>query len=534
MVFGAIIGAITGSISQSQELDRQEDIARDRLEYDRAIYDWQNTVANTQYEYDVMRTNALREAEAQAAGDYVEYQRKLIDQAVQNYSINSKALIDQFVTGENIRSQQETTLFNQRQGTFRQNLVEQMRQGVVRQDQARLQGQGDTYREVGAQQLLGLRAAEVSRQASYEANQSALDMVEQVRQYANQTNQLAARSNLQRTNLERETSELLGTLALEEQADYFGWQLESIAAMARDGQIGARAMGGQGAGTTSKRLAIESAQALGRTWAQQTVRARGRDLRVRVASEAFSKGLAAQFAQTTLEMEDLGARAAYEVQSRTARQKNIVGAAGEQLEQTRIQSGLSRDIYGVAMRGNQLSFDDAMGAMRFALTSTKRDAKADQDLMRQVTIPGFKLARRQGKRELQSLFLQTQSVFDRASIPYRPTLYFDPVAPIPGPSPERSGTANFSSPGFGTILAGNLASGAANQLATSISNGTLFGGNRNLFPTSGSAGFNPAAFTGGMNFGISGLSGATDFSSSFGGGASTSFNPGAFSMDLGF
>ena len=76
-----------------------------------------------------------------------------------------------------------------------------------------------------------------------------------------------------------------------------------------------------------------------------------------------------------------------------------------------------------------------LGAMRYGADKYQRDANYNLDVFKELTIPGFELANRQGQRELESLYIQTQSTIDQASQPFRESIYFDPLEPIKGLKP---------------------------------------------------------------------------------------------------
>lgn len=495
----AIFGAASQSSAQSRQEAQQRAIADDRLKYDQEIYDWQNLVASTQYGFDKMRTQALRDADAQYGADYARQQEAVIEQAVENYAINRQAIVDQFIKGEALRAKQDQLEFRQANRVADRNLVEQMRQqaNAQRANSLAMAAAGDTVQT--EQELLGLQATEVARQSTYEAAINGLQMVETVREFMQQGKLIRNASDARARGAERSISELMGSLAIEEGTDNFGWQLKQLEGMLSDGVLEARGAA-QGSGATARRLSISAAQALGRTWGEQVLRSRSRGLRVNLANEFLNKDLATQSAGDVLRLEDLQARAGIAMQTGSLRNKNIQGGARSALGQLGTRSKQSMNTFQSAMDRGQLDFGNSMGAQRFALESYTQDWQQRQKVMSKLTIPTYALARRQGIREAQGLYLRTKGTINNASLPYRGQVIFDPIAPIPGPAPQQSGAANFSSPGFGQILAGNLAQAGGQALAQNLPN--LFG--NNLFPTSNSNSWNfnqSLGFTSGMNFG---------------------------------
>ncbi len=541
--FGAVIGGLTSLIggasqaaSQRAEIRRQEAIAQDRLDFDRRVYDWQNLVSQTQYQYDQMRVDALRAADAQAGADYARQQEMLIEQAVANYEINQGAIVDRYIKEERLRAKQDQIEFRNANRVAERNLREEMRRQRVAQKANDIQMQAATDENVIQQDRLGLEASEIARRSSYEAAQNGLRMAEQVRSFMQQGRIINNAADLAARRAEAQVSEVMTSIALEEGADNYGWQLQQIQAMLEDGQVGAMMSARQGGGATARRLSIASAQALGRTWGQQVLNSRSRGVRVNLINDLINKQLATESAGQVLQLQNLQDQAAYSVATGKLANTNIIQGARQALRGTEIQSDASMKAFARAMERGQLQFDDSQGAQAFALKAFAQDWRQRNRVMSELKIPSYRLARRQGVREAQSLFLRTKSVFDQASIPYRGGVFFDPVAPIPGPGPEQSGTANFQSPGFGQIVASNLAGAAGQAVAGQLGNmlqGNLFsGGGSSVGQSFNSVSFNPSTFNSGFNSGFDigpALSIAQGLGTNLGGVGNVNFNPGAFS-----
>jgi len=523
-VGSAIFGAASQASAQRREVERQEAIARDRLAFDQKVYDWNNLVSQTQYQYDLLRTEALRTADAQYGADYIAQQERVIEQAVENYMINRQAIADQFIKSEALRAKKDQLEFQQANLVADRNLVEQMRQQANAQkaNQLNMQVAGDSLSI--QQEQLGLRATEVARQSSYEAAINGLQLAETVRGFLQTGKEIRNAADVRARGAERAISEVMGSIAIEEGTDNFGWQLSQVQAMLEDGVLEARGAA-QGSGKTAQRLAISSAQALGRTWGQQVLRSRSRGLRVNLANELLNKELATQSAGDVLRLEDLQARAGFQITTSSLRNENILGGARNALDQTEVASRQQMNVFRDAMDRGELSFDDSMGAQQFALKAYTQDWEQRQKVLKQLTIPSYNLARRQGIREAQGLYLRTKGTIENAAMPYRGQMIFDPIAPIPGPGPEQSGTANFSSPGFGQVLAGNLAAAGGKALAEALP-GFLQG---NLFPNSGGSNwdFNASpSFTSGIDFSNTAFGSVTSSAPNFSPTTSLAFTQG--------
>ena len=55
---------------------------------------------------------------------------------------------------------------------------------------------------------------------------------------------------------------------------------------------------------------------------------------------------------------------------------------------------------------------------------------------KELTLPSFDLAQRQGQREMKSLIQGTKNTLREASMPYNDAIIFDPLKPIKGLKPE--------------------------------------------------------------------------------------------------
>jgi hypothetical protein len=83
-----------------------------------------------------------------------------------------------------------------------------------------------------------------------------------------------------------------------------------------------------------------------------------------------------------------------------------------------------------------LQMDDAIQGMKFSKRAYNRDSNYNLDVFRDLTMPSFELANRQGGRELDALYIQTEGKINEASMPFRESIWFDPIKPIAGLKPE--------------------------------------------------------------------------------------------------
>ena len=372
-VFGALgIGqSFLGGMSQQAAADaqnaEQERIAK--AQFRRSMQEWriQNKRDTVQWYWDRARIEQLRFNEKQTALDQATYGAKLISAATENLAINSQALYDKFVVEER------------------------------------------------------LRGTQVGLDYQYTTNKLAADSTEAIRQYMQNINQTALQSNATVAKLTTDTQELLASLALEEQRDYLGWQINLLAAAAKDSEAKAVASARQGGSNTSRKLAVQAAQQLGRTWAELDQRATGRDVKLGILNSTMKNDVSRQLGQYALTMQD-------------------------ETEKIKYTNRRYVSDYGLA-----------------------------KSQMESLTIPSFQLAENQYGREIRSLQLQTRQAFDEATTKYREQTFFDPLKPVAGLRPQYIAPTAIAGPSAASVIGNAFISGI--QGAASVSDPkTWFGG----------------------------------------------------------
>ena len=373
LAFAAInVGqSIFGSMSQQASADaqnaEQERIARAQFKRAEKEYEIQQKRDMTQWAWDRARIEQLRFNEKQTALDQASYGAKLISAATENLAINSQALYDKFVVEEQ------------------------------------------------------LRGTQVGLDYQYTTNKLAADSSEAIRQYMQNINQTALQSNATVAKLTTDTQELLASLALEEQRDYLGWQINLLSAAAKDSEAKAVASARQGGSNTSRKLAVQAAQQLGRTWAELDQRATSRDVKLGILNSTMKNDVSRQLGQYALTMQD-------------------------ETEKIKYTNRRYVSDYGLA-----------------------------KSQMESLTIPSFQLAENQYGREIKSLQLQTRQAFDEATTKYREQTFFDPLKPVAGLRPKYIAPTAIAGPSTASVIGNAFLSGI--QGAASVSNPTTwFGG----------------------------------------------------------
>ena len=363
----SLLGSAGEQAAADAQNAEQERIAK--AQFRRSMQEWrvQNKRDQTQWIRDRARIEQLRINQKQTAKDQATYGAKLISAATENLAINSQALYDKFVVEER------------------------------------------------------LRGTQVGLDYQYTTNKLAADSSEAVRQYMQNINQTALQSNATVAKLTTDTQELLASLALEEQRDYLGWQINLLSAAAKDSEAKAVASARQGGSNTSRKLAVQAAQQLGRTWAELDQRATSRDVKLGILNSTMKNDVSRQLGQYALTMQD-------------------------ETEKIKYTNRRYVSDYGLA-----------------------------KSQMESLTIPSFQLAENQYGREIKSLQLQTRQAFDEATTKYREQTFFDPLKPVAGLRPKYIAPTAIAGPSTASVIGNAFLSGI--QGAASVSDPSKwFGG----------------------------------------------------------
>ena len=362
-----LIGGLFGGSSQRSQAAAQNAAAKKAAErqFKRATQEWEIDFAqkSAQWQWDKARIQQLKFNEKQTAADYKTYQARLIDAANNNLRINKGALYDKYVTEEQLR------------GT-----------------QVGIEYTATTNR-------LGAESSEV------------------LRQYLSQINLAAMQGDTLTSKVTGESQELLSSLALDEERDQLGWQINQLAAMAKGAEDKGASIVRQGGGATAQRLAMDAGNQLGRMYGELVMKSQDRDLKVALMNRTMKDTVSKELGQLALQMQD--------------------GA----------------------------------DKMRYTTSKYATDYDLTKQQLEKLTIPSFGLASRQYQRELDSLQLQTQQVYDQASQPYRKQKYMMPNEPIKGLKPQMISPTQVSAPSWGSIIGNSILSGAQSAMKFTTPNG---------------------------------------------------------------
>jgi hypothetical protein len=357
----ALLGGIFGGLGKQANAKTQNRIKdaqyKNQKAQANAQYEIEKSRAAQQWAWDMARTEQLRQVEAQSAVDAAERGALVIESAIENYEINEGALRDQYVVQERLRAEATGMEFDYGQQKLNDDIARQTA-GYMRSIQQR-----------------GLEAAVTTSQA------------------------------------ERTADELQQSLLLDQQKDYLTYNVQKAAALLKDSGAKARYSARQGGGVTSKRLAMDAGQKLGRLAAELEYKSRDRSNRLAMLNKSM-----------------------------TGETANRLGILALQAE------------------------DDA-NAMQYSIDRFGANSTLQRNQLENLTIPTFALGERQYGRELRALEVQTDATITQAQQPYRQKEYMDPVKPIAGLRPSTLPPIPIAGPSTLSVIGNSLMAGVQGAMS---------------------------------------------------------------------
>ena len=250
-----------------------------------------------------------------------------------------------------------------------------------------------------------LRATQDELSLNYDMGVLGIEANDRLRGYmtAIQDNALRAQQESLAANRQMET--LIKNQVLDGQLDTLQRDIQFAASLADRGAAKASGLGRGTSATTAKSLQMNAAKTLGRSFGELLVRQRERKNSIATMNATM--------------------------QGETAR-------------------GLAR----YALASGRAMSDAQSSNKRLALDSNNR-----LDSFERLTMPGYKLAARQGQRELDSLFLRTEGQLDEARIPYRENIIFDAQKPLPSMFVNIEGPTYRQPESAGSVIGGAVVDG---------------------------------------------------------------------------
>jgi hypothetical protein len=140
--------------------------------------------------------------------------------------------------------------------------------------------------------------------------------------------------------------------------------------------------------------------------------------------------------------------------------------------QTRIgiYNGSMQGEVATRMGSYALSMMDNAQRMKYSSGKYSRDGNNALNTFKELTIPSFELAAKQGGRELESLHIGTEARINDASMPFRESIIFDPIEPIAGLKPDYYAPTKVYEPTGVDIALGAIQSGYQGAMSMSYQN----------------------------------------------------------------
>ena len=262
------------------------------------------------------------------------------------------------------------------------------------------------------------------------ASQAQLNRIQSQTEIANYLLDVQTNANAQSQLMlqqDQEIGQLLDSIATDVMVERFEQDLTMVASMVEEGQTSARANVRLGGSSTSRQLAMNTAKALGRTYGEMKVNQQDRNNRVAQQNMA-NKGNALRM---------------YEAALNTAKIRNAGQLASETADIR--QSQLANSFSGVRLDAQQINTEQTYS----------------ENVYKDLTVPGFELANKQGKRELEALNLSAYNDLVTVGMPYRDPIIFEPQRALPGLQPYGAGPTMESKQSMGSTI-GSTVIGAAN------------------------------------------------------------------------
>ena len=331
----------------------------------------------TKYAWDVAKVEAQRYQDKVRKAQYEQRMGWMTEAALTNLSINSEALFDKYVIEEGLRAKQEGIAFD------------------------------DTMLGLANQQATAMYELQnQSAQVANAAQQAQIATTQQVAGYVNAVKQRALEASQLVAGVENDAVALQSELTLDAASDTIQRDIQMVSAIEETSRQRAVLSARQGGSKTAQRVSQNKMQELGRSYSQLALNRQKRGAQ----SAQFNSSMgvnAMRMSQIGLQMQSAVDSIKY---SKDAYASKVAGFGLQQL--------------GLMNKGLGMSAEFS------------RQAGTTMAKFRELTLPSFALAQRQGNREFRSLLQSTTNTLREASMPYNEAIIFDPLKPIKGLKPE--------------------------------------------------------------------------------------------------
>lgn len=374
-------------------------------------------VNNINYAWKLAETEAIRFSQAQEKSDYDFVMGRMADSALASLGINEEAIFDQYFTAENLRAEQEQLGLDFELGRLSDK-------------------SGNETSKISNE--LAYQMADLANTSNFQVDKLRLETNDAVRSYITKIKDNAMQARASSMAQNRKLEALIQSQVIDGQMDALQRDISFATSLADRGQLKASGLGRGVSAKTARSLQMNKAKELGRSYGELLLKQRKRKNSLASMNAAMQGEVAESLGRFALDsskaMQDIGsAEERFEM--------------GKQFEVNRFNQTGSYQLGEASRAGN------------YAINTARREGTYRTDVFEKLTIPGFKLAGRQGERELESLFIETQGVLDRANMPYRESIIFDPQKPLPGLYTNVTPPTYKSKPGVGSLIADAVVGG---------------------------------------------------------------------------
>ena len=413
---GGLFGGFEQQNAQQDANKMQEKMAEARFERDIQQWEINRYTDLVNYNWQVATVAAQRYQERVKEADYNTRMGLIIDNAVENLTLNAEALYDTYVVEEQLRATQVA----ERLGTER--TLDAIQVGTR-----------------------GLIAGIQSRQVRQSAKRANMQSLETVRQYMNSIKDKALQSAAAVNRKEEEGAAIVEELVSLQNIDTLKRDAQYVTALVTGSKAAAAATARQGGSNTSKRLALDAMQRFGRSYGELVAVQSDRKRRLGVFNSAMQGSFGDEMARMSLAIQE----------------------DAEKIKYTKKQNRQNRREFRLQQLGIKKQFQGELDAY------TTRNESAFRQFY-DLTLPGFDLAQRAGAREANALIKSTVNTIKGASVPYRPAIIFDPLEPIAGLKPEYMAPTPVPVKSWGSIMTdafiGGVKGAAANTYTDAAGN----------------------------------------------------------------
>ena len=404
-------------------------IARDQ--YARAQVEYEISLQQdaTNYAWDLARTEAQRFMDNQRAADYKTSQMNLYDQALDNLTLNTSALLDKYELEEGLRAKQTQNSMKELSDTSKLTRAAAVAKAKVDRKGVKLDeklNRASTLRNDIKYQNQRKNLATQARANAEQSNAAVRQYLTSVKSRRLEGQALVSGLENQISSLQAEQTNEMSTKQLERNIRVVASMMDQGAARASSGQRG-------GGSATARRLAMNDAQKLGRSYGEIQMLKQKQGYQI----ESMNADMAGEKA---LKLKQLARLMQGDVeQSRKTIKRTRLANAVLKRQQDSIFT--DRSIAKREFNRNSQQNRNKLRGQKNVLKDTNRKINQDTKKMRRnmnIVEKGFQVAARQGQRDLTGLYISTQGSIDQASMPYRKSIIFDPLEPIAGLPPEKN------------------------------------------------------------------------------------------------